>query len=63
MLKDVFLSAEHQEKPISGLGYELTLKSNKVDAVIEEAAGVADARNEIDRIHWYVAHYTHSMQQ
>ena len=63
MLKDVFGYAEHQEKATYGLGYKLTLTRNKDDAVIDKANGIADARIKIDHIHWYVLHYTPSIQQ
>ena len=63
MLKDVFGFAEHQEKATYGLGYKLTLTRNKDDAVIDKAGGFADARIKIDHIHWYVPHYTPSIQQ
>ena len=63
MLKDVFGFAEHQEKATYGLGYNLTLTRNKDDGVIDKAGGIADARIRIDHIHWYVPHYTPSMQQ
>ena len=63
MLKDVFGLAEHQQKATYGLGYKLTLTRNKDEAVIDKANGIADARIRIDHIHWYVPHYTPSMQQ
>ena len=63
MLKDVFGFAEHQEKATYGLGYKLTLTRNKGDAVIDKAGGITDARIRIDHIHWYVPHYTPSIQQ
>ena len=63
LMKDVFGFAEHQEKATYGLGYELTLTRSKDEAVIEKVAGVADARIKIDHIHWYVPHYTPSIQQ
>ena len=63
MLKDVFGFAEHREKATYGLGYQLTLTRNKDDAVIDKAGGIADARIRIDHIHWYVSHYTPSIQQ
>ena len=62
MLKDVFGFAKHKEKATYGLGYKLTLTRNKVEAVIDKAGGIADARIKIDHIHWYVAHYTPSIQ-
>ena len=63
MLKDVFGFVGGQEKATCGLGYKLTLARNKDEAVIDEAAVIADARIEIDHIHWYVPHYTPSMSQ
>ena len=63
MLKDAFGFAEHQEKASYGLGYKLTLTRNKDDAVIDKANAIADARIRIDHIHWFVPHYTPSIQQ
>ena len=63
MLRDVFGFAKHQKKATYGLGYKLTPTRNKDDAVIDKAAGNADARSKIDRIHWHVPHYTPSIQQ
>ena len=63
LLKDVFGFAEHQEKHTYGLGYKLTLARNKDDAVIDKAGAIDDARIRIDHIHWYVPHYTPSIQQ
>ena len=63
MLKDVFGFAEHQEEATCGLGYKLQTKRNKDAAVIDKAGGIADARIKIDHIHWYVPHYTPSIQQ
>ena len=63
MLKDVFGFAEHQEKATYVLGYNLTLTRNKDGAVIDKGVGIADARIEVDHIHWYVPHYTPSIQQ
>ena len=63
MLRDVFGSAEHQEKATYGLGYKLTLTGKKYEAVIDKVAGITDARIEIDQIHWYMAHFTPSIQQ
>ena len=63
ILKDVFGFAEHQEKATYGLGFKLTLTRKKDEAVIEKVAGIADARIIIHHIHWYVAHYTPSLQQ
>ena len=63
MLMDGFGSAEHQEKETYGPGSKLTLTRNKDVAVMDKAAGIADARIKIDDIHWYVPHYTPSIQQ
>ena len=63
MLKDVFGFAEHQEKATYGLGHKITLTRNKDDAVIDKADCIADAKIRIDHIHWYVPHYTPSIQQ
>ena len=63
MLKDVFGFVEHQEKVTYGLGYKLTPTRNTDDAVIDKAAGIADARFKTDHIHWYVPHYIPSIQQ
>ena len=63
MLKDVFGFTECQEKATYGLGYKLTLPRNKDEAVIDKVGGIAEARIKIDRIHWYVPHYTPSIQQ
>ena len=41
----------------------MTLTRNKDDAVIDKAGGIADARIRIDHIHWYVPHFTPSIQQ
>ena len=63
VLNDVFGFAEPPEKATYGLGYKLTLTRNKDDVVLDKAAVIADARYKIDHIHWYVPHYTPSIQQ
>ena len=63
MLKDVFGFVQRQKKATYGLGYKLTLKRKKDEAVFDKAMGIADARIKIDHIHWYVPHYTPSIQQ
>ena len=63
MLKDVFGFAEHQEKETYGLGYKISLTTNREDAVIDKTGGIAVARIRFDHIHWYVPHYTPSIQQ
>ena len=63
MLKHKFGFAEHQEKATYDLGYELTLTIRNDDAVIDQTAGIADARSKIDYIHWYVPQNTLPIQQ
>ena len=63
MLKDIFGFSEHPKETIYGLGYYNVLLRNKDENVIDKVAGNADARIEIDHIHWYVSHYTLSIQQ
>ena len=62
-LKDVFEYAENHEKAIFGVGHKLTLTRNRNDAVLDKAAGIGDARVLIDLFHWYVPHYTPSLQK
>ena len=52
-----------KKKADHGPGYILTLTRNKDEAALDKAAGFADARTEIGRIHWYNPHYTPSIQQ
>ena len=59
--KDVFGFAEHQEKATFELGYNSSLTRKKDEAVLDKAAGLADARIKIDHFHWYVLHYTPSI--
>ena len=63
MRKDVSGFVEHQEKAIYALGYTLTLTGNTDEAVLDKAAGIANARIKFDRMHWYVPHYTPSIPQ
>ena len=63
IMKDIFGFAERQEKATYGFGNKLTLTRNKDEAVLDKVAGIADARIEIDHIHWYVPHYTPSVSQ
>ena len=60
MLKDAFGFVEHQEKTTYGFGYRLTITRKKDDAVLDKAAGIADARIKIDLV---IPHYTPSIQQ
>ena len=60
----IFLDLPNTRKRATyGLGYKLTLTRNKDDAIIDKAAGIADVRNKIDHNHWYIPHYTPSIQQ
>ena len=63
LLKDVFGFGQHREKATYGLGYKRTLTRNKDEAAMQKAPGIADAGIKIDHIHWYVLHYTPSIQQ
>ena len=63
MLKDLFGFSEDQGKATYGLGYKLTPTRNEDDAVLPKAVAIADAKIQIDHIHWYKPHYTPSIQQ
>ena len=63
LLRDIFGFAEHQERASYSLGFKLTPTRNKAEAVIDKAGGIAEARIRIDHYHWYVPHYTPSIQQ
>ena len=63
MLRGVFDFTEHQEEATYALGYKLTWTRAKDEAVLDKAAGIADAKIEIDHILWYVSRYTPSIQQ
>ena len=52
-----------QEKATYGLGYKLTLKRNKDDAVIDKAACIAVPRSKNNHTHWYALLYTPSTQK
>ena len=45
------------------LGFGLTLTKNKDNDVLQKAVALAEARIKGDHIHWYVIHYTPSIQQ
>ena len=60
---DVFGFAENHEKVTFGMGYKITLTRNKVDTALQEAVDIADARIEIDHIHWYIPQCISSIQQ
>ena len=61
MLKDVLGFAGGQERATFGLGCQLTITRNRDDAVLDKAAGVADAGIKINHIQCYVPHYTPSI--
>ena len=63
MLKDEFGFVEGQGKSIYGLGFILNIARNKDEAVVDEVRGTDDARIKNDHIHWYVPHFTSSIQQ
>ena len=62
-LKDVFGSAEYQEKATYGLGYKLTVTRNTDNAVLNKDNAINNGKIKINAIEWYVPHYTPSMQQ
>ena len=62
-LKDIFGYSEHQEKATYGLGYILTLTRKNDCAVLNKDNAINDARIKICGIHWYVPHYTPSIEQ
>ena len=45
------------------MGYKLTLTRNTDNAVLNKDIAIANGRNKINAIEWYVPHYTPSMQQ
>ena len=63
MLEEVFGFAEHREKACYGLCYKITMTRNKDEAVMDKAAGIADAKIKTEHIHWYIVLYTTSIQQ
>ena len=63
MLRDVFGFAEHHEKATCRLGLKNTLTRNKNTGVLNKAAALDGAKIKIDKIHWYVPQYTHSLPQ
>ena len=62
-LKDVFGFAEYHGKATYGLGYNLILKRNNDNAVLNKGNAINNAKIKINAIEWYVPHYTPSMQQ
>ena len=62
-LKDVFGFAEYQGKATYGLGYNLILKRNNDNAVLNKGNAINNAKIKINATEWYVPHYTPSMQQ
>ena len=60
LLKGVFGFAECQKKLLMVLNM---ITRSKDDAITDKTGGIADARIRIDHIHWYVPHYTPSIQQ
>ena len=62
-LKDIFGFADYQDKGTYDLGYKLTLTRNTNNTVLRKDNAIANGRNKINAIEWYVPHYTPSMQQ
>ena len=62
-LKDIFGFAEHQEKGTYGLGYKLTLTRNTDNAVLNKAAATNNAKVKINRLDWYVPHYSPNLEE
>ena len=62
-LKDIFGFAEHQEKGTYGLGYKLTLTRNTDNAVLNKDNAIAVGRVKINRLDWYVPHYSPNLEE
>ena len=62
-LRDIFGFAEHQEKGIYGLGYNLTLTRNSDNAVLNKGNAVNNVKIKINALEGYVPHYTPSIDQ
>ena len=56
MLRDVFGSAEHQEKTTFGLGYILKLTRNNRAALLNKELGIAHDKFVSSSVDWYVPH-------
>ena len=61
--KDVFGFAEWQGRAFYGLGYQLTIKRNTDNAVLNKGNTVANAKIKINSFERYVPQYTLSIQQ
>ena len=62
-LKDIFGFAEHQEKATYGLGYKLTITRNSDNAVLNKKNATAIGKIKINKIEWYVPHFTASLKK
>ena len=62
-MKDIFGFAEHQNKATYGLRYNFVLTKNKENSVLNKENTVNNCNFEINSIHWYVPHYTPSLEQ
>ena len=62
MLRDVFGSAEYQEKALFGLRYKLTLTRINNRAILNKVPAINEGNDVITRIDWFVPHYTPSME-
>ena len=61
-LKDVFVFAEHQKTGTFGLSYQLTLRRNTDNAVLNKTDATNNAKIVINGIEWYVPHYIPSLE-
>ena len=61
--KDIFGFAEHQEKATYGLGYKLMITRACDNAVLIKTNATPIGKIKINRIEWYVPHYTASLKE
>ena len=54
MLRDIFKSAEHQQKATYGLGYKLTLTRSNDSAVLNKGNTVNDAKIKNNSNEWLI---------
>ena len=62
-LKDIIGSAQHQLKGTYGLGYILTLTRINGSAALNKDDAINQTKIKINSIHWYVPHYTPSIEE
>ena len=61
--RDIVGFAEQQVVATFGLGYRLTLTGNTDNAVLNKANATNKAKIKINRLEWYVPHYTLSLKE